>query len=254
MKILSYNLNGIRAAIQKGLIDWLKATDADVICIQELKADYNPEVVALFEQLGYHVYWHAAQKKGYSGTAIMSKTKPLSVEIGCGVDIYDAEGRVLRADFEQCSVMCVYMPSGTTGDERQAFKYKWLDYFLIYAQEVKKKYPNLVICGDFNICHQAIDIHNPVSNKNSSGFLPEERAWLTKFIDTGFIDSFRHFNKEPHHYTWWSYRAGSRGKNLGWRIDYQMAAKELENRLTRCVILPQAMHSDHCPVLLELKK
>ncbi len=252
MKILSYNLNGIRAALQKGFLDWFKSTDADVLCIQELKSDFNPEIAVLFEQMGYHVFWHAAQKKGYSGTAIMTRIKPKHVEIGCGMPDYDAEGRVVRADFEGLSVMCVYMPSGTTGEERQNFKYKWLDDFLAYSKDLKIKYPNLVICGDFNICHQAIDIHNPVSNKKSSGFLPEERAWLSRFIDSGFIDTFRHFNKEPHHYTWWSYRAGSRAKNLGWRIDYQMATPTLQDKLKRCVILPQAMHSDHCPVLLEL--
>jgi len=253
MKIISYNVNGIRAAINKGFLDWLKATDADVVCLQEIKA--TPDQIAdLFklEELGYHHFWYPAQKKGYSGTAIFSKKQPLHVEYGCGIAPYDNEGRVIRADFEAFSVISAYFPSGSSGDERQAFKIKFLEDFQVYASQLKLQIPNLLICGDYNICHKAIDIHNPKSNANSSGFLPEEREWMENFMTSGFVDTFRHLNQDPHHYTWWSYRAGARGKNLGWRIDYHLLTKEMESRIKRAAILPEAKHSDHCPILLEL--
>lgn len=253
MVILTYNVNGLRAAITKGFVNWLKATNADVVCLQEIKSTPEQVDTTLFENLGYHHYWHPAEKKGYSGVAIFSKIKPLHVEIGCGIEKYDFEGRVIRADFENFSLMNVYMPSGSSGELRQEFKFGWMDDFLGYIDELKKTIPHLVICGDFNICHRPIDIHNPKSNAKTSGFLPEERDWMSKFFDSGFIDTFRFFNQEPHHYTWWSYRAGSRGKNLGWRIDYHVATLPLESRLKRSVILPDAMHSDHCPVLLEIE-
>jgi exodeoxyribonuclease-3 len=253
MRIVTYNVNGIRAAMGKGLIDWIKQTDPDVLCLQEVKA--TPEQVGVFEleELGYHHYWYPAQKKGYSGVAIFTKIKPKNVVYGCGIAEYDFEGRVIRADFDDFSVMSVYHPSGSSGDERQAFKMKWLSDYTNYINEVKKTQPHLILSGDFNICHKAIDIHNPKSNANTSGFLPEEREWMEQFINTGFIDTFRHFNQEPHQYSWWSYRAGSRDKNLGWRIDYNLASESLASRLKRSIILPEAKHSDHCPVLLEIE-
>ena len=253
MKIISYNVNGIRAAINKEWLSWLQATDADIVCLQEIKA--TPDQIAdlfLIEQLGYHHYWYPAQKKGYSGTAILSKKEPNHVAYGCGIAEYDTEGRTIRADFDDFSVMSAYFPSGSSGEERQDFKFKFLDDFFVYAQELKKQFPKLIICGDYNICHKAIDIHNPKSNANSSGFLPEERDWMEKFINGGYIDTFRYFNQDPHHYTWWSYRAGARAKNLGWRIDYHLASTTLEPHLKRASILPEAKHSDHCPILLEL--
>jgi exodeoxyribonuclease-3 len=254
MKIITYNVNGIRAAIKKGFLDWLKATDADIVCLQEIKATEKDFSSKELEEMGYSIYLHSAEKKGYSGTAIFSKIKPKHVEIGCGISIYDSEGRVIRADFDTFSVMSVYMPSGTSGDERQSFKYKWLDDFFVYSQELKKKIPNLIIGGDFNICHKPIDIHNPKSNAKSSGYLPEEREWMDKYFNHGFVDAFRVFNQEPHQYTWWSQRFPSiRERNLGWRIDYQSVTKEMEKRLTRCVILSDAKHSDHAPVLVEIK-
>ncbi len=251
-KIITYNVNGIRSALSKGWMDWIAAVNPDIICLQEIKAHPEQLDLKVFEDAGYHHFWFPAEKKGYSGTAILSKSKPDHVEYGCGIKDYDFEGRVIRADFGDVSVMSVYMPSGTTGDIRQTFKYKWLDDFQQYIDELVKKRPKLIIGGDYNICHRAIDIHNPVSNANSSGFLPEERAWMEQFINNGFIDSFRHFNKEPHHYTWWSFRAGSRDKNLGWRIDYQLVSQALEKQLKRAVILPEAKHSDHCPMLIEV--
>jgi exodeoxyribonuclease III len=252
MKILTYNVNGIRSAISKGFVDWLKATNADMICLQEVKAEENQIEKALFEDLGYHINWFSAEKKGYAGVAILTKVKPKNIVYGCGIEIYDREGRVLRTDFEDFSLMSVYMPSGSSGEERQEFKMQWLSDFQGYIKDLTKTVPNLIISGDYNICHRAIDIHNPKSNANSSGFLPEERDWMEGFLNNGFIDTFRHFNKEPHHYSWWSYRAGARGKNLGWRIDYNCATESMRERLVRSAILPEAKHSDHCPVLLEI--
>lgn len=252
MRIITYNVNGIRAAMTKGLTDWVRSANPDVLCLQEIKATPDQVNVAEFEEMGYHLYWYPAQKKGYSGVAVFTKIKPKHVEYGCGIEHYDFEGRVLRVDFDNCSVMSVYHPSGSSGDERQAFKMKWLADFQNYINDLKTKLPNLILCGDYNICHKPIDIHNPKSNANTSGFLPEEREWMEQFIQSGFVDSFRHFNQEPHQYSWWSYRAGSRGKNLGWRIDYNLVANELGKHLKRSVILSDAMHSDHCPVLLEM--
>ncbi len=253
MKIVTYNVNGIRSALSKNWLGWLQASNPDVICLQEIKA--HPEQVAdlhLLEQLGYEHYWYPAQKKGYSGTAILSKITPKKVEYGCGHCDYDFEGRMIRADFDGVSVMSTYFPSGSSGDLRQVFKYRFLDDFQQYIDKLKMEFPNLVISGDYNICHKPIDIHNPKSNANSSGFLPEEREWMENFVNTGFIDSFRYFNQDPHHYTWWSFRAGARKKNLGWRIDYNMVSSTLEDKLKRSQILCDAVHSDHCPVLLEL--
>lgn len=251
-KIISYNVNGIRAAMTKDLCGWLEAANPDIFCLQEIKATPDQVDVSAFEKLGYQLFWNPAEKKGYSGTAIFTKIKPKHVEIGCGIAAYDFEGRVIRADYEDFSVMNVYMPSGSSGEERQDFKFKWLDDFYIYIQNLIKTTPNLIVVGDYNICHRAIDIHNPKSNAQTSGFLPEEREWMEKFFTNGFIDTFRLFNQEPHHYTWWSYRAGARGKNLGWRIDYQAATTPMKELLSRALILPDAKHSDHCPTLLEI--
>lgn len=253
MKIVSYNVNGIRAAMRKDLLGWLKATDADVVCLQEIKASPDQLLdLLLIEQLGYEHYWYPAQKKGYSGTAILTKRTPKHVEYGMGEEDYDREGRTIRADFDDFSVMSAYFPSGSSGELRQDFKFRFLDDFQQYSTKLLTEKPNLIISGDYNICHRAIDIHNPKSNARSSGFLPEEREWMENFINTGYIDSFRHLNPDPHHYSWWSYRAGARSKNLGWRIDYNMVSHSLSDRIKRSVILKDAIHSDHCPVLLEM--
>ena len=252
MKIISYNVNGIRAAIKKGFFDWAKEVDADVIAIQETKARPEQVDITPLTELGYKDYWVSAEKKGYSGVAIFSKTEPKHIEYGLGIEKYDFEGRAIRVDFETFSVLNVYMPSGTTGGPRQDYKFDWMKDFFEYAQELKKTIPNLIICGDYNICNKAIDIHNPVSNKKSSGFLPEEREWMDTFFESGFIDTFRHFNQEPHNYSWWSYRAGARGNNKGWRIDYLAATEAMKDRLTAAGILSEAMHSDHCPVVVEI--
>jgi len=251
-KIITYNVNGIRSAVSKGLLDWLKATGPDVLCLQEIKANTDQIGLLDFEMLGYNHYWYPAQKKGYSGVAILSKQKPDKVVYGCGIKAYDDEGRVIRADYGAVSVLSVYHPSGSSGDERQAFKMKWLSDFSKFINDLRKERPNLIICGDYNICHKAIDIHNPKSNANTSGFLPEERGWFDSFVGEGYVDTFRHFNNEPHQYSWWSYRANSRSKNLGWRIDYNMVTENLTSKLKRSVILPDALHSDHCPVMVEI--
>jgi exodeoxyribonuclease-3 len=253
LRIASYNVNGIRAALRKGFLEWLGHTDPDVICLQEIKANEHQLDLSLFEKAGYpYHYWFPAEKKGYSGVAILSRQKPDHVEVGTGIAYMDVEGRNLRADFQGVSVMSLYIPSGTNL-ARLDHKLRYMDDFRIYIDQLKKEYPNLVICGDYNICHRAIDIHDPVRNQNVSGFLPVEREWIGDFIDSGFIDSFRHFNREPHQYTWWTYRAGARARNKGWRLDYGMVAAPLEKQLKRSVILSGAVHSDHCPILLELE-
>jgi exodeoxyribonuclease-3 len=252
MKIVSYNVNGIRAALNKGFSEWLKMVDPDVVCLQEIKANQDQLDLSVFDSLGYpYHYWYSAQKKGYSGVAILSKTRPDHVEYGTGLAYMDFEGRNIRADFNGVSVMSLYLPSGTNLD-RLDHKFQYMADFQLYVDELKHSRPELIICGDYNICHKAIDIHDPVRNKNVSGFLPVEREWLDTFMKSGFIDSFRHFNKEPHNYTWWSYRANSRANNKGWRLDYGLVSAPLEDRLKRSVILSGARHSDHCPILVEL--
>lgn len=251
MKILSYNVNGIRAALKKGFADWLKATDADVICIQETKAFEEQVDTQALKELGYNLYWFSAQKKGYSGVAIFSKLEPRKVSYGCGIKHIDYEGRIIRLDFDKVSIMSLYLPSGTNLD-RLEYKFKFMDDFHSYINELKKEISNLVICGDYNICHEAIDIHDPIRNKNISGFLPKERIWFNNFLKSGFIDSFRYLNPEPHQYSWWSYRANSRNNNKGWRIDYALVSSALKNEIFRSYLLKEAIHSDHCPVGLEL--
>ncbi len=252
MRIISYNVNGIRAAITKGFLNWIQQANPDVICLQEIKAtpDQIPLIDVELSGFPYH-YWFPAQKKGYSGVAILCKTKPNNVVFGTGIDHMDFEGRNLRVDFDDFSVMSLYLPSGTNSD-RLDHKFKYMDDFQHYVDALIKEVPNIIICGDYNICHEAIDIHDPIRNKTVSGFLPEERAWLDKFMKRGFIDTFRVFNKEPNNYSWWSYRANARVNNKGWRIDYCLASEPLKNRVSRAVILPEAKHSDHCPVLVEI--
>jgi len=252
MKIISYNVNGIRAAISKGFLHWLEQANPDVICLQEIKAMKEQVPVEEFEKLGYHYnYWFSAQKKGYSGVAVLSKIEPKNVVTGTGIEHMDFEGRNLRLDFEDFSVMSLYLPSGTNS-ARLDHKFMYMDDFQNYISDLKKEIPNLIICGDYNICHEAIDIHDPIRLKTVSGFLPQERSWLDLFMKNGFVDTFRHFNKEPDNYTWWSYRAGARGNNKGWRIDYILISKSLENKLERALILADAKHSDHCPVMIEM--
>lgn len=249
LKVITYNVNGIRSAVSKQLLEWLKEQNPDVVCFQEIKADLTKINSGPFEELGYKCYWYPAETKGYSGVAILSKIEPKQIVYGCGNEIYDREGRVIRADFDGYSVMSVYHPSGTSGEDRQAFKMLWLEYFMRHVNGLREENPHLILCGDYNICHHPIDIHDPVGNKKNSGFLPEEREWFTRFLSEGYTDSFRHLNPDqPHHYTWWSFRFNSRAKNKGWRIDYIILANGLKDRLVESKILPDAIHSDHCPM------
>jgi exodeoxyribonuclease-3 len=252
MKIVSYNLNGIRSASSKGLLNWMESMKADVYCFQETKAQSSQVDLKPFELMGYKSYWFSAQKKGYSGVAIFTKETPKEIVYGFGDAQYDTEGRIVQADFGDVTIASVYIPSGSSGDERQSYKMKWLDFFYDYISNLRMEKKNLIVCGDYNICHKPIDIHDPVGNKNSSGFLPEERLWLDKFIDNGFIDSFRHFNQDPHEYSWWTFRANARANNKGWRIDYCMVTESLKHRLNDAGIMQQVVHSDHCPVWVEI--
>jgi exodeoxyribonuclease-3 len=252
MKIISYNVNGIRAALKKGFLDWLEAANPDVLCLQETKAHKDQLDLSLFEAAGYpYHYWFSAQKKGYSGVAVLCKTKPAEVVYGTGIDYMDFEGRNLLVRYPEISIMSMYLPSGTNQD-RLDFKFNYMDDFLDYTKSLKETDPNLVICGDYNICHQAIDIHDPVRNKNISGFLPEERAWLSALLESGFTDSFRQINTAPDQYSWWSYRANSRANNKGWRLDYALVSSSLAAQITNAQILSAAVHSDHCPVTVEI--
>jgi exodeoxyribonuclease-3 len=253
MKIISYNVNGIRAAITKGFIEWLQSANPDIICLQEIKATEDQIPTEEITAAGYpYQYYFSAQKKGYSGVAILCKTEPKNVVFGTGLDAMDFEGRNLRVDYDNLSVMSMYLPSGTNND-RLGYKFQYMDDIQKYIVNLRSELPHLIVCGDYNICHEAIDIHNPKGNEKTSGFLPEERAWIDGFMKTGMIDTFRHLNKEPHNYSWWSYRANARNNNKGWRIDYCLAAEPLKEKIKRALILPEAKHSDHCPVLVELE-
>ena len=254
MRIISYNVNGIRAAIKKGLIDWLKTDPADIICFQETKASQGDVDMKAFEALGYHHHWLSANKKGYSGVAVFSKIKPDKVIYGNGHKVSDDEGRVIQMDFGDIRLINAYFPSGTSGDERQQFKHIWLDEIAAYLTTLQKTKPNIVLVGDYNIAHNEIDIHDPKGNKNSSGFLPQERDWMTKFLGKGWIDTFRVFHPEPHRYSWWSQRFPTvRLNNKGWRIDYITVTDPLKDRLVDADIFPDVKHSDHCPVYVEIK-
>jgi len=252
LKIISYNVNGIRAALKKDFIGWLKAADPDVICLQEIKAMEEQLDLDVFIEAGYkYNYWFSAQKKGYSGVAILSKIEPDHVAFGTGIESMDFEGRNIRADFNGVSVMSLYLPSGTNA-ARLEHKLEYMDMFQDYINNLKKEIPNLVICGDYNICHEEIDIHNP-KMKGVSGFLPIEREWIGSFIDSGFTDAFRFIHPEKQEYSWWSYRANSRANNKGWRLDYTMVSNPIKEKIKRSVILQEAVHSDHCPVLVEIE-
>ena len=253
MQILSYNVNGLRAAMKNGLMEWLNGKNFDVLCFQEVKATPDQVNLLEFQALGYElVGWAAAEKKGYSGVAIFARVPADSISVGCQIPLYDGEGRVIRADFGDLTIVNAYFPSGTSGDTRQDVKMKFLADFYVWAQALRQQCPNLIVMGDYNIAHQEIDLHDPAGNKKTTGFLPEERAWLSNWFEGGFVDAFRHKNPELVQYSWWSYRAGARKNNKGWRIDYQSVSEPLRERILDCQQLTDAIHADHCPVWLEI--
>ncbi|NPA43415.1 MAG: exodeoxyribonuclease III [Chlorobi bacterium] len=249
MKIVTYNVNGIRAALRKGMGSWLADVRPDILCLQEIKASHEHIDREFFRRLGYeYQYWFPAERKGYSGTAILSRPAPRRTETGSGIPFMDREGRIITADFGAFALMNVYVPSG----HRLRIKFDFMDAFYAFTRRTLERYPNLVVCGDFNICHQPRDIHDPVRLKRVSGFLPEERAWLTAYMDLGLADTFRLFDDRPGQYTWWSYRQNSRARNKGWRLDYHLASLPLVPAVKRTVILRDVPFSDHVPVLMEL--
>lgn len=251
MIVSSYNVNGIRAAVKKGFVDWVRQTSPDVICLQELKAD-ETQIPEEIKDLGYFELYHPAQKKGYSGVGILSKVKPELTKIGMGMDWIDAEGRVVMARVNGVDIYSVYAPSGTTGDIRQQVKYDFLDAFTEFTKPMLDQRNPVVLCGDYNIAHTEIDIHDPVSNKKTSGFLPEEREWFNKYLQSGFKDVFRELHpglKDT--YSWWTYRAGAKGNNKGWRIDYHLATNELCKKAVHAKIERELDMSDHVPVTIK---
>lgn len=252
MKVISVNTNGIRAAAKKGFFDWIKKEAADFVCIQETKAQEWQLTDDIFHPQGYHVHYFDAVKKGYSGTAIYCKQKPVEVIRGFGVDEFDNEGRYLEVRFKNLSVISLYAPSGSSNDLRQASKDRFLDAFLPYLKSLRKKRREFIICGDWNIAHKNIDLKNWKPNQKNSGFLPHERAWLDTLLDdVGFVDGFRAINQEPDQYTWWSNRGQSWANNVGWRIDYQMITPKLKDTIKSTSIYKDERFSDHAPLILD---
>ncbi len=253
MKIYSYNVNGIRAAAKKGLWDWWASTDGDILCIQETKA--HPEQVDLshLTDAGYHCYWHSAEKKGYSGVLTISKQEAREVRTGVGKPLYDMEGRKVLTVFDDFALLNGYFPSGSSSEERHAFKMQYLHDFRPWVENLLQEFPNLIVVGDYNVVHLDLDIHNPTRKDNPSGYRPEERVWMDEYFNELFDDAYRQIHPEREGaYSWWSYRAGSRGKNKGWRIDYIALSKDMSSRVKGSEHDTQAVHSDHCPVWCEL--
>lgn len=254
MKVVSYNVNGIRAAVKKGFLDWLKESNYDIVCLQETKAQDQQLPIEQLEELGYHVYHEQAEKKGYSGVAIFSKVKPVEVVNGIGKDIYDREGRVIRLVFKDFCVVNTYFPSGSAREERHDFKMDFLADYQIFIDKLRSENPPLIVVGDYNIVHTTKDIHNPTRKDNPSGYRPEERAWMDRWFEAGMTDAYRLLHpEEDDSFTWWSYRAGSRPRNKGWRIDYISIDNVLNDKVIDAQQMKDVIHSDHCPILAELK-
>ena len=251
MKCMTLNLNGIRASVKKDLVPWLKAKDFDFICLQEVRAKAE-QIPKDIESLGYHSYWSYAEKPGYSGVAILSKQKPIKVTTESGFDLFDTEGRFVEAEYEDFTLLSLYLPSGTSGEIRQELKYGALEFFSKYLKKHKGKDKPLLACGDFNVAHENIDIKNWKGNLKNSGFLPEERAWIGGVqTELGYVDVFRHLNPDEECYTWWSNRGKAREKNVGWRIDYHLASPSLKGTFKKCWIEREPKLSDHAPQILE---
>mgnify|MGYP005850360047 FL=1 len=252
MKVITLNLNGIRAAHRKGLLPWIYRQKADVICFQETRSQVHQLDGELVKPRGYHAYFNDAEKKGYSGTAIYARRQPDRVHDRLGWGSADTEGRYLQADFGNVSVISLYMPSGTSGDERQEVKYDFMDRFMPLLKKFRRQRRHYIICGDWNIAHKAIDLKNWRSNRKNSGFLPEERAWMDQLFDeVGLVDAFRVVNQKEDQYTWWSNRGRAWDKNVGWRIDYQVISPSLKKRVSRAHIYRDGRFSDHAPLTIE---
>lgn len=254
MKLASWNVNGIRACSQKGFLKWFEALDADVVCIQENKAQVNQCDASIVNPLKYHSSWHSAQRKGYSGVTTFSKKEPINIYSGMDIPEFDVEGRVLTFEYPDFILINAYFPNSQDAGARIAYKVRFCEAILKYCESFRKKGKNVILCGDYNIAHKAIDLKNPKANEKNAGYLPEERAWMDKFTGTGYVDAFRKFEQGPDHYTWWTYRFNAREKNVGWRIDYFCSNPEFEDRLKKCYHQPEVFGSDHCPVILEIKK
>lgn len=252
MRIITLNINGIRSGAKKEFFTWMNEVDADVICLQETKAQITDLIDPIFFPKGYHAFFCDAQKKGYSGVAIYCKQKPVKVHTEIGFDIIDNEGRYVQVDFENFSVTSLYLPSGTSGEGRQEVKYQVLDFYLEHLKNIATSKKTHIICGDINIAHKNIDIKNWKSNQKTSGFLPEERAWLDKvFDDVGLVDAFRVINQEPEQYTWWSNRGQAYAKNVGWRIDYHIVTPDLKDKIQQVSVYKDRKFSDHAPVVMD---
>jgi exodeoxyribonuclease-3 len=252
MRIVTLNANGIRSAARKGFFDWLQEQDADVVCIQETKAQVDQLTDPVFRPAGYHCYYVDAEKKGYSGVAVYARRKPDRVVSGYGSREFDAEGRYVEVQFKGLSLVSVYLPSGSSSEERQQAKFRFLEEFMPYLRALKRRRRDYILCGDWNIAHKPIDLRNWRSNQKNSGFLPEERAWMDElFDDAGFVDGFREVNREPEHYTWWSNRGRAWEKNVGWRIDYQVLSPRLRGSVRSAEIFKAHRFSDHAPLTLD---
>ena len=254
MKLISWNVNGIRAADKKGLFEWFKKESPDILCLQEIKAQPEQVPPHLKNTPGYNVFWNPAEQKGYSGVAIFTKEKPLAINKGFGIEKFDEEGRTLITEFSSFTLFNIYFPNGKKNQERLDYKLDFYDTFLGYADNLKAEGKNIVICGDFNTAHKEIDLARPKENSNISGFLPVERAWIDTFIDHGYVDTFRHFNKKPDQYSWWDMKSRARERNVGWRIDYFFVSKEFISNVKKAFILQDVMGSDHCPIGIELEE
>ncbi len=252
MKIVSYNLNGIRAALKKDLIGWIDETKPDIFCVQEAKANQDQVDITAFEERGYHIYWNGAEKKGYSGVVIFSKIEPDNVSFGMGIDKYDIEGRIIKLDFGSWILVNSYFPSGSSGEHRHEFKMDYLGDFKIWINQIKLEQPNIIVVGDYNIVHTELDIHNPQRRDKPSGYRPDERAWLDDWFSNGFKDAYRMIHPKEIKFSWWTYRMGARSRNKGWRIDYAAVSDSISKKIEDADQDNDAIHSDHCPVILEI--
>lgn len=253
MKLVSWNVNGLRACGRGGFLKWFEQEDADIVCVQEIKATPDQLDESHRNPLNYHSYWHPAEKPGYSGLAVFSKTEPLSVQVGMGDAEIDREGRVMILKYSKFTLINSYFPNSQREHTRLPFKISFCERMLKLTESLRAKGENLLLCGDFNIAHKDIDLKNPKANRNNAGFLPEERAWMDQLLDHGYQDVFRKFEPGPEHYTWWSYRPGVREKNVGWRLDYFVTSAEFGERMKSAFHRPEVRGSDHCPVGIELK-